>query len=143
MLVGPDLSVASFTLPFTVAAGSTVSVGDSVKNLGAATAGASVIRFYLSANATFDSGDTLLGERAVGSLGAGLTSSGTTSVSIPSGLSGSSLSLCDCGWDERRRGSFRDEQYVHPACANHRRVVSRARTGSDIKSRRSVDCTHI
>ena len=89
MLVGPDLSVASFTLPFTVAAGSTVSVGDSVKNLGAAAAGASVIRFYLSANSTFDSGDTLLGERAVGSLGAGLTSSGTTPVSIPSGLSGS------------------------------------------------------
>jgi len=53
-----------------------------------ATAGASVIRFYLSANAVFDSGDTLLGERAVGVLGAGLTNGGTTSVTIPSGLSG-------------------------------------------------------
>ncbi len=88
ILVGPDLTVASFTLPFTLAAGATVSVGDSVKNVGAATAGASVIRFYLSANTLFDSGDTLLGERAVGSIAAGLTNGGTTSLTIPSGLSG-------------------------------------------------------
>jgi subtilase family serine protease len=81
--------VATFTLPFTVTAGSTLSVGDSVKNVGAATAGASVIRFYLSANTVFDSGDTLLGERAVGSIAAGLTNSGTTSITIPAGLSGS------------------------------------------------------
>ena len=88
ILVGPDLTVASFNLPFTVAAGSTVSVSDSVKNIGASAAGASVIRFYLSANALFDSGDTLLGQRAVDPLGAGLTNGGTTSVTIPSGLSG-------------------------------------------------------
>src|SRR4029453_6808766 len=88
ILVGPDLTVASFNLPFTVAAGSTVSVGDSVKNIGASAAAASVIRFYLSANALFDSGDTLLGQRAVDPLGAGLTNGGTTSVTIPSGLSG-------------------------------------------------------
>jgi len=88
ILVGPDLTVPSLTLPFSVAAGSTLLLGDSVKNIGASTAGASVIRFYLSANAVFDSGDTLLGERAVGVLGAGLTNGGTTSVTIPSGLSG-------------------------------------------------------
>ena len=88
-LVGPDLTVATLTLPFTVTAGSTLSVGDSVKNVGAATAGASVIRFYLSANTVFDTGDTLLGERAVGSIAAGLTNSGTTSITIPTGLSGS------------------------------------------------------
>ena len=87
--VGPDLTVASVTVPFTVTAGSTLSIGDSVKNVGAATAGASVIRFYLSANTVFDSGDTLLGERAVAAIGAGLTNSGITSVTIPSGLSGS------------------------------------------------------
>jgi subtilase family serine protease len=88
ILVGPDLSVASFTLPFTLAAGATVSVGDSVKNVGAATAGASVIRFYLSANTLFESGDTLLGERTVGSISPNLTNGGTTSLTIPSGLSG-------------------------------------------------------
>lgn len=88
VLVGPDLTVATFTMPFTVTAGSTLSVGDSVKNVGAATAGASVIRFYLSVNTLFDSGDTLLAERAVAPIGAGLTNSGTTSVTIPSGLSG-------------------------------------------------------
>lgn len=88
ILVGPDLTVASFTLPFTVTAGATISVGDSVKNVGAATAGASVIRFYLSANTLFDGGDALLGERIVGPIAAGLTNGGTTSVTIPAGLSG-------------------------------------------------------
>jgi len=47
-----------------------------------------VIRFYLSANALFDSGDTFIGERAVGAIGAGLTNGGTTSVTIPTSLSG-------------------------------------------------------
>jgi len=88
ILVGADLTVASLNLPFTVTAGSTVSLADSVKNVGAATAGASVIRFYLSANALFDSGDTFIGERAVGAIGAGLTNGGTTSVTIPTSLSG-------------------------------------------------------
>ena len=88
ILVGPDLTVSLFTMPFTVAAGATVSVGDTVKNLGAADAGASVIRFYLSANATFDAGDILLGSRNVPAIAAGATNSGTTSVVIPGGLSG-------------------------------------------------------
>jgi subtilase family serine protease len=89
MLVGPDLNVFSFTLPFTVAAGATVSIGDTVKNLGAADAGASVIRFYLSTNTAFDSSDVLIGSRNVPAIAAGAINSGTTSVVIPSGLSGS------------------------------------------------------
>ncbi len=88
ILVGPDLTLASIALPFSVAAGSTVSVTDSVKNIGSASAGASVIRFYLSANALFDSSDTFLGEQPVAAIGAGLTTGGTASVTIPPGLSG-------------------------------------------------------
>jgi subtilase family serine protease len=88
VLVGPDLTVATFTMPFTVTAGSTLSIGDSVKNVGAATAGPSVIRFYLSVNTLFDSGDTLLAERTVAPIGAGLSNSGTTSITIPASLSG-------------------------------------------------------
>jgi subtilase family serine protease len=89
LLVGPDLNVASFSLPFSVAAGSTVTVSDSVKNIGAANATASVIRFYLSSNALLDADDQVLGSRAVPALAAGAISSGTTSIVIPGGLSGS------------------------------------------------------
>ncbi len=88
LLVGPDLSVTTLTLPFTVSAGSPVTVSDSVKNLGAAEAGASVIRFYLSSNVLLDANDAVLGSRAVPALAAGATSSGATSVVIPAGLSG-------------------------------------------------------
>jgi subtilase family serine protease len=88
ILVGPDLSVGTFTAPFSVSAGSTVTFNDSVKNIGAADAGASVIRFYLSADAWFNPTDLVLGSRDVPALAAGLTSSGTTSVVIPGGLSG-------------------------------------------------------
>jgi subtilase family serine protease len=88
LLVGPDLSVSTFTAPFTVVKGSTLTVGDSVKNIGAADAAASVIRFYLSTDALFSTNDQLLGSRDVPALAAGLTSSGTTSIVIPAGLSG-------------------------------------------------------
>jgi subtilase family serine protease len=88
LLVGPDLNVAAFSMPFSVAAGSTVTISDSVKNIGAATAAASVIRFYLSPNAVLDADDQVLGSRAVPALAAGATSSGTTSIVIPGGLSG-------------------------------------------------------
>jgi subtilase family serine protease len=88
LLIGPDLTVASLSLPFTVVAGSTVSLVDSIKNVGAATAEATVVRFYLSTNTLFDSSDMLLGERSVSSIGAGLTNGGTTSVTVPTGLSG-------------------------------------------------------
>ncbi len=88
ILVGPDLSVGTFTAPFSVSAGSTVTFSDSVKNIGAADAGASVIRFYLSSDALFNPTDQVLGSRDVPALAAGLTSSGTTSVVIPGGLGG-------------------------------------------------------
>jgi subtilase family serine protease len=88
LLVGPDLSVTTFTLPFTVSAGSAITVSDSVKNVGAAEAGASTIRFYLSTNALLDAEDQLLGGRSVPALAAGATSTGTTPITIPLGISG-------------------------------------------------------
>ncbi len=71
-----------------MAAGATVSVGDTVKNLGAADAGASVIRFYLSANALLRQRRHAAGSTGRRSARSGLTNGGTTSVTIPSGLSG-------------------------------------------------------
>jgi subtilase family serine protease len=88
LLVGPDLNVATFSMPFSVPAGSTVTVSDSVRNLGAAVAAASVIRFYFSSNLVLDANDQVLGSRAVPALAAGAISSGTTAIQIPGGLSG-------------------------------------------------------
>ena len=91
ILVGPNLNVATFTAPFSVVAGSTITVSDSVKNIGAADAGASVIRFYLSPDVLLSTNDQLLGSQDVPPLAAGLTSSSSTSIVIPAGLSGTCL----------------------------------------------------
>jgi subtilase family serine protease len=62
-----------------------VTVGDTTKNVGGGGAAASTTRFYLSANTVLDAGDTTLGSRAVGALGPGETSVGSTAVTIPAG----------------------------------------------------------
>jgi subtilase family serine protease/subtilisin family serine protease len=86
LLIGPDLTMTSISLPSTGAAGGTITVSDTVKNLGAVDAAASRTRFYFSANSVLDAGDTLLADgRAVPVLAAGATSSGTTTVTIPAG----------------------------------------------------------
>ena len=71
ILVGPDLNVATFTAPFSVVAGSTITVSDSVKNIGAADAGASVIGFYLSPDMLLSTNDQLLGSQERSSAGRG------------------------------------------------------------------------
>ncbi|MBI5194214.1 MAG: DUF1566 domain-containing protein [Nitrospirae bacterium] len=83
--VGPDLIIPVLTAPLNAGAGKTISVGDTTKNIGGCTAGASTTKFYLSADTILDSGDTLLGSRAVPSITSGAISSGTTSVTIPAG----------------------------------------------------------
>jgi thermitase len=87
--IGPDLDITTLSAPSTVVAGTSITVTDTVKNLGADTAGASTNRYYLSLNAGFDSGDTALsGERAVPPLAFNASNMGSTSVAIPAGLSG-------------------------------------------------------
>jgi subtilase family serine protease len=88
ILIGPDLTVSSVSMPFTVAAGASITLTDIVRNAGAADAGPSVIRFYLSSNTQLDAGDQVLGERQVPLVAAGLTNTGTTPVTFPSGISG-------------------------------------------------------
>jgi subtilase family serine protease len=83
--LGPDLVVSALTAPGAVGAGSTVSVTDTVRNDGAAAAGTSTTKFYLSANASWSADDELLnGSRSVPTLVSGATSSGPTNVTIPS-----------------------------------------------------------
>jgi len=88
ILIGPDLSVSTFTTPFSMPAGSTVTFTYSVKNGGAGDAGPSVIRFYLSTDVLFSTNDQLLGGQNVPAVASGLTSSGSASIAIPVGVSG-------------------------------------------------------
>jgi subtilase family serine protease len=83
--IGPDLLIASLTAPAIAGAGSSFAVTEATKNQGAGDAGTSVTKFYLSSNYLLDSGDTPLQSRSVPALAAGLTSSATTTLTIPAG----------------------------------------------------------
>jgi subtilase family serine protease len=88
VLVGPDLNFLSVIAPGG-AAGTSISVSATVRNSGAAPAPATVIRFYLSTNSILDAADTLLdAERQVPALATDATNAGSTSVPLPSGISG-------------------------------------------------------
>jgi subtilase family serine protease len=79
------LFIASLTVSRLAASGATISVSDQTKNLGAAV-GSSTTSFYLTTDFVLDPGDVLLGSRAVGTLASNTTSSGTSTVTLPSGL---------------------------------------------------------
>jgi subtilase family serine protease len=83
--VGPDLTVSALTVPATAGAGKGITVTDTTKNNGPGDAAASETGFYLSTDSTLDSGDALLGSRAVPALAAGATDSGSATVTIPAG----------------------------------------------------------
>jgi subtilase family serine protease len=83
--VGPDLVVATLTVPATGAAGAPITVADTTKNQGGGSAAASVTSFYLSANVLLDAADVLLGSRPTGPLAAGVSEAASTTLSIPAG----------------------------------------------------------
>ncbi len=83
--VGPDLTVSALVTPPTAGAGATISVSDTTVNQGGGSAADSATGFYLSTNVTIDSSDVLLGTRAVPTLAAGASNSGTTTLTIPAG----------------------------------------------------------
>lgn len=84
--VGPDLTISSVSVAFTVTAGSTVSVTDIVLNQGGDASPATTTRFFLSTNVSFDASDVeLTVSRAVPALAAGASSTGATLVTIPAG----------------------------------------------------------
>lgn len=85
--LGVDLVVSALAVPSKSAAGLPITVTDTTMNQGAADVAASVTRFYLSANAILDSSDLLLpGGRAVPDLVAGASSSGSTTLTLPTSL---------------------------------------------------------
>ena len=82
--IGGDLVVSALTVPSSFGAGSTITVSDTVANTGTGTVGASVTRFYLSRNGALDAAAIQLpGSRAVPELAAGASSSGSTTLVIP------------------------------------------------------------
>jgi subtilase family serine protease len=81
--VGPDLVVTAIGVPAAAGAGDTITISDSTKNKGAGTAQPSATAFFLSTNLTLDAADVPLGSRAVPSIAAGATSSGSVSLQIP------------------------------------------------------------
>ncbi len=60
----PDLLVSSLTVPSSATAGSVISISETTKNQGGATA-VSTTRYYLSTTSTYDASDTALGFRAI------------------------------------------------------------------------------
>src|SRR5262245_54558398 len=96
-----DLVVTSLSNPpATAAAGGTFSVTATVANQGAITAAASTARYYLSADQVKGAGDVLLpGTRSVASLTAGQSSSGSTTVTIPSSIAAGTYYLLGCADD--------------------------------------------
>jgi len=85
--IGPDLIVSALTAPSGAAPGGTLVVTDTVKNQGGGAAGATTTRFYLSSNALLDASALLLtGARSVPALSAGVNSSGSTTVLLPTSV---------------------------------------------------------
>lgn len=82
----PDLIIQNQNVePVTVEPGGSANASCEVLNQGTAGAGASNLKYYLSANSTFGSGDIELGSDTVGSLGSGQFSSQDQTLIIPSG----------------------------------------------------------
>ena len=73
------------TAPATAGAGSAISVSDTTRNQGGASAPASVTNLYLSTDGAVSASDVLLGSRAVPALSGATNSSGSTTVTIPAG----------------------------------------------------------
>jgi subtilase family serine protease len=86
ILIGPDLVVSSLTAPGEAAPGDTLGVTDTTANQGGGDVSPSSTTFFLSGNYMLDAGDTPLdGSRTVGTLAAGTSNAGSTSLTIPTG----------------------------------------------------------
>ena len=81
--IGPDLVVATLTVPAVAGPGTAINITETTTNTGAGSADASSTRYFLSANLAFDATDVPLGSRAVGALAPGASAAAVTTVTIP------------------------------------------------------------
>lgn len=63
-----------------------VTVSNIVRNNGTGTSASSYVKFYLSTDAVVDATDIYLGQRSVGTLAGGVTSSANSPVTIPASV---------------------------------------------------------
>jgi subtilase family serine protease len=85
--VGGDLVVSALTVPSNFGADSTIVVSDTTANTGSGSVAASVTRFYLSRSGVLDaSAISLPGGRDVPELAAGTSSTGSTTLVVPSNV---------------------------------------------------------
>lgn len=94
ILAKPDLVVSALSGPAVAFPGQTISVSNTVRNNGLAAAAASRVGFYLSDDTRCVLGDSFMGSRAVPALAVGATSAQATSVTVPSGATLGSKTLC-------------------------------------------------
>jgi subtilisin family serine protease/subtilase family serine protease len=78
-----DLNIPVMSAPIAAGAGESIVVTDTTKNIGTGIADPSVTLFYLSTDSMIDASDVLLGSRSVPSLAAGVSSAGSTTITIP------------------------------------------------------------
>ncbi|MBI3030250.1 MAG: S8 family serine peptidase [Candidatus Rokubacteria bacterium] len=115
--VPPDLVIAAFSTPVSGGAGAALTVSDTTKNQGGGAAGASTTKFYLSTNNVLDGSDVLLGSRGVPGLAAGVSSSATTTVTIPAGTATGNYYLIaqadgDSGVAESQEGNNTSTRFI-------------------------------
>jgi len=92
LTIGPDLVVTALTVPPRVLPGQLVTISSAVQNAGSALSPSATSRlsFYLSTQDTLGAGvDVRLGSRIVAGLGAGASSTASTTVRIPDDAAGS------------------------------------------------------
>jgi hypothetical protein len=82
--------------PTVVSRGGSLAIQDYVKNSGPTPAGNSTTQFYLSFNTVKESGDVLLGGRAVAFLAPGSSLSGNTTVTVPPTTSAGTYFVLAC-----------------------------------------------
>lgn len=102
ILVGrPDLVTTNVSNPPSeIAPGKSFSVTATTLNQGDAPAGASTLRYYLSADALRDPSDYLLtGTRSVGALAPGTSSAGARSVTVPASVPAGAYRVLACSDD--------------------------------------------
>jgi hypothetical protein len=93
----PNLRASQATgLPTAVARGTTLALTDTVNNTGAAVAGASASRFWLSLDTTIGSDVALTGTRSVPTLAAGAGSTGSASVTVPGSVRPGAYHVVSC-----------------------------------------------
>ncbi|HET7342421.1 MAG TPA: CARDB domain-containing protein, partial [Methylomirabilota bacterium] len=86
-LYRPDLSISTLTVPTSGAAGRPLTIRHTVANTGPAPAGAFAMRFFLSTDDVFDTGDVLLGSRVFSGLGVGASRTDATALTLPANTS--------------------------------------------------------